>query len=323
MRLYKRPRDPKLPREKKTRNDNTRPIMKRFRVPSLKFTWSNILKGIVIGLGILTFLLMATLICVPDPPPDNPEETKPASQPTPGEPISSQSTETLTRDQINERTAEYLGLNLWAENAHRTATQEPENFLAVIFSVPQTTCVEEYRNVLKNRPVLFPEPVREEQSTPEEFQKYLAELDKAQRSIRELQEQHLLKCTQENTRKAETRPWDNLNPQEQEARTRRAMRFLALSIDPPLLMTTNIASSRGILVNAQNNPEFAQFAAEYKTCQTQADGFAEPMTRMKTPQDMAKLWLQAYQHLTSCFNTITNVIFPKEQSQPQELLTEP
>ena len=116
--------------------------------------------------------------------------------------------------------------------------------------------------------------------------------------------------------KTDTRPWDELSGDEQEARARRAMRLLALSIDPPLLMSTNIASSRGVLVNSQNNPEFAKFASKYDTCQVQADGFAVPVARSKTPQEMAQLWLQAYDHLKNCFNNITGIIFPNTDQQP-------
>ena len=135
--------------------------------------------------------------------------------------------------------------------------------------------------------------------------------------MREVQKEHLIECTWKDLQETETKPWSELTADEQEARARRAVRLLAQSIDPTLLMSTNIAATKGLGVDSQNNPEFAQFAAHYDTCQVQADGFALPLARAKTPEKMSELWLNAYEHLTECFNKITELIFPpRPQGQP-------
>ena len=101
-------------------------------------------------IGVLIFLFMATLICTPNPTTEIQNPTSFAQEPL-AEPISSTSSVQLTREQIDDQTADYLALNLWAEVAHRTATNEPENFLPLIFSVPDTECVESYRGILEAR----------------------------------------------------------------------------------------------------------------------------------------------------------------------------
>ena len=317
MRLRKQPREPKIRKSRPVNSDpgRLRSAITAINQHRLPFTWSNILKAAVVTTGVLIFLFMATLICTPNPTTE-PQDPTPFAQEPLAEPISSTSSVQLTREEIDEKTAEYLALNLWAEVAHRTATNEPENFLPVIFSIPDVACVESYREILEARPAVYPEPVNRDQSTPEEYQEYLREIKTTQTTVQALQDEHLLGCTTQTIKATETRTWDDISGDEQEARARRAMRLLALSIDPPMLMSTNIASSRGVLVNSQNNPEFAKFASEYDTCQVQADGFAVPLAQTQTPQEMAQLWLQAYNHLKNCFNNITGIIFPDARQQP-------
>ena len=213
-----------------------------------------------------------------------------------------------------------MALTLWADNAQRTASENPAGFLSTIFSVPEMGCIQVYREVMRERPIIFPEPINSQESTGKEYQEYqLARLE-AEKKVREVQDEYLLKCTRKTMEETETSPWDTLSDDEKEARARRSVRFLALSIDPTLLMSTNIAATRGLGVDSQNNPEFAEFAANYDTCQVQADGFALPLARAKTPQKMSEVWLNAYQHLAECFNNITEILFPPG---PPAQLTEP
>ena len=325
MRLMPQPKQEKAKQEKAKNPEGSRTARgnRNFRAPTIglpriklpSIRWSHIFKGTFIAVAILLFLLMAKLIYPPNTDNEIPEDLIAPELEAP--PISSQAQVSLTREEIDVKTGEYMALNLWAENAQRTAKEDPGNFLKIMFSVPELGCVQKYREVMENRPVIFPEPTTREESSIHEYEEYEIATVNAQVKVRELQEEHLLKCTWENISETETKPWDGLAPDEQEARARRATRLLAQSIDPPLLMSTNIAATRGLGVDSQNNPEFAQFAAQYDTCQVQADGFAIPLAGAKTPEKMSKLWLNAYQHLTECFNNITELIFPsRPQVQP-------
>ena len=310
-----KPNNPKRPRTARGIRTKRLPTI---RLPNIRLTsirWSHILKGTFIAVVILLFLLMATLICTPDTQHDIPEELIAPGLEMP--PIKTQAQVSLTKEEIEMKTGEYMALNLWAENAQTTAIDDSGNFLKVMFSVPEMECVGNYRQVMKNRPVIFPEPIQRENSTLQEYEEYQVATINAQTKLREVQKEHLIECTWEGFQDTETKPWEGLTPDEQEARARRAVRLLAQSIDPTLLMSTNIAATKGLGVDSQNNPEFAQFAAQYDTCQVQADGFALPLARAKTPEKMSELWLNAYQHLTECFNNITELIFPtRPQVQP-------
>ena len=320
MRLMPKPKQekPNNPKQSRTARGTRTTRLPSIRLPSIRLPsirWSHILKGTFIAVVILLFLLMATLICTPNTEHEIPEELIAPELEIPA--ITSQVQLQLTGEEIELKTGEYMALTLWAENAQTTAMDDSGNFLKVMFSVPEMGCVESYREVMKNRPVIFPEPIQRENSTLQEYEEYQAATINARTKLRESQQEHLIECTWEALQDTETKPWEGLTSDEQEARARRAVRLLAQSIDPTLLMSTNIAATKGLGVDSQNNPEFAQFAAQYDTCQVQADGFALPMAQAKTPEKMSELWLNAYQHLTECFNNITELIFqPRPQTKP-------
>ena len=161
MRLMPKPKQEKAnnPKGPRTAQGNRDFRMPSTKLPSIKLPsirWSHILKGTFIAIAILMFLLMATLICTPNTENEIPEELiVPETQTGP---ISSQAQVSLTREEIDVKIGEYMALNLWAENAQTTATDDMGNFLKVMFSVPELGCVDNYREVMERRPIVFPEP---------------------------------------------------------------------------------------------------------------------------------------------------------------------
>ena len=221
---------------------------------------------------VFALLVTFTLVCSPDPQPPVPGDT---GQFIPPEPVQASSTIQMAKDDIDRQTGEYLALTVWAENALRTAHTEPALFHRNMFTTPNIKCVNQFRDSRLETPDASPDTLFDCARNPQEKEQ----------------------------------PWNDITPEEREARARRAIGLLAMSMDPPTFISANIAANRGLKVNSKTDPDFASFAAVYDTCQIQAQAFAQPLARAGIPQDMAQIWVDANEHLESCFSTITQSIF--------------
>ena len=231
--------------------------------------------GLYIFLATFTGLLILVALCLPSPEMQEEDETNAT---LPG-PVTGQARAEMTHEEIQELIIEYLALTVWAENAHRTAEKDPASFHLTLLTGPDQECAKRYRELRVEKPNTKPEAAFE--------------------------------CALSKTMSQERRrDWQDLSQDEQKARALQGMRMLALSMDPPKLMTTNIAARRGLRVNSRTNPDFATFAANYDTCYAQAQAFAPHLAEAESAQDMVLVWQTANTHLDRCYGTITENLFP-------------
>ena len=194
-----------------------------------------------------------------------------------GEPVLGAARETLQPEEVQDLVYAYLALNVWAENANTIALEKPGQFRKVMFSIPHLDCVIEYRE----------EKIRDPQASY----------------------QPLLDCAMGKTIAQETRGWERMENREKEARARKAVNLLMSSIDPAHFMSVNIAFSRRLDVNQENNPDFAEFAGRYDRCHLQAEQLVTDLTLKREPREMATAWINAQDRAHACFNRVTSEIF--------------
>ena len=197
------------------------------------------------------------------------------------EPISSNSAVTMTTEEILEITGEYMAVNLWAQTAHTTADEQPESFHQMLFSDPPMSCVEEHRDLLK----IMPTPPVEK----------------------------LIACSEASAAGGLANDWDQIEPDEREARARRSVGLLFWSLDPPTLMSVMIAQRKGLDVSVRTNPTFAIFAAKYNVCEEESSRFVTELAQAKTPEQMAEIWLRSEEDLKTCSDTVTASLFDKRE----------
>lgn len=257
-----------------------------------------ILKTSAITFSVMVAALLAIAILY-DPedqkelpqPPTQSQAPQPLEQPA----ITSKTNIPMTEEDITEQSTQYLALAAWAETAHREAKEEPENFNLALFSTPSILCAQQFRDNKLENPNTDP--------------------------------QTLFDCSASQEKEYQPNPWHDITLDEKQARARRAMHYLAISMDPPTLVSTNIATSRGIRVNTETDPDFARFAAQYDTCYTQSQSFIAPIAEATDRKQIAEIWTEASQHLARCYDNITESIFsqtkheglPEDHSHPHPI----
>ena len=202
-------------------------------------------------------------------------------------PISSSTRVLMTPDEIWEITGEYMAVTMWAHIAGETARNDPDNFHQIFFSEPDRGCVEAHRALIEE----IPEPPVE----------------------------RFISCGQASAAQGRDNVWSEISNVEKEARARRSVGLLFWSIDPPSMMTVQIAHQRGLEVNMKTNPEFARFATQYDICEKVSQKFVEGLAKAERPTDIADIWLMAEDHITECSNKVTASLFLEPGSSEQEL----
>ena len=195
-------------------------------------------------------------------------------------PIFSTSRVNMTPQEIRNLTGDYMAVTLWAHVAGETARNNPDDFHQMLFSDPDRECVEAHRDLLE----VTPEPPVEK----------------------------LISCGQESAAMGRDNVWAEISDLEREARARRAVGLLFWSIDPPSMMTVQIAHEKGLEVNAKTNPAFARFANKYDICEGVSQEFVPGMTEAETPRDIASIWMLAEQKIKECLDIVTSDLFIKQ-----------
>ena len=196
-------------------------------------------------------------------------------------PITAVSNASLTPEEIREKTGEYTAVNLWANVAHEKARDDPGNFHLILFGELPRECVDDHRNMMLE----VPNPPLEE----------------------------LFTCAAETAGQGGSIEWDAVSPTEREARARRSVGLLFWSIDPPSLVTVQIAHRRGLDVTPQNNPDFARFSAMYDECEDLTEEYIAGLAEAERPEEMAVIWTAAEDEITECSNAVTYRLFGKNQ----------
>lgn len=198
-----------------------------------------------------------------------------------GQPVASTARVPMTPEQIWEVTGDYTAVRLWAFVAQETARDNPGDFHQTLFSEPDRECVDAQRNLLLE----VPDPPIED----------------------------LLECGRESAARGRDVRWAGISGDEREARARRSVGLLFWSIDPPSMMSVQIARQRGLEVNVKTNADFARFATRYDVCEAVSQGYVERLAAAETSEEMARIWIEAERNTRECSDRVTSGIFaPRE-----------
>ena len=191
--------------------------------------------------------------------------------------------EYLADAEIEKKIIDFLALNAWAEAAGTAAAENPEKFPEALTASPSPLCAAGHR----------------------------AEAAAANPGL-ELARAKLMDCiAEENGRAAAVRPlWEDMRPDEREARSRAALRMLWEAISPETTINTRIAWQTAAEVNRHNNEEFRLFIAEYAECGRIPDRLAPELAAQASRNGMAAAWLRAVEELRDCAGRVNTRLFP-------------
>ena len=189
--------------------------------------------------------------------------------------------DTLAPAEIQQLVYWYLAINVWAQNTNTIAQDLPEQFHKIMFSQPDKECVLIFREDRIREPEIPYEP--------------------------------LLECALSKILENDAQAWEEISGEERAARARKAIQHLTDSVDPAAFMTVNIAFSRGLDVNSENNSDFAAFDAQYDRCHLQAEDLTQTLLDNEEPEAMAKSWTNITSSISLCFTLVTNEIFTPDR----------
>lgn len=191
--------------------------------------------------------------------------------------------EYLADAEIEKKIIDFLALNAWAEAAGTAAAENPQKFPEALTASPSPLCAAKRR----------------------------AEAAAANPGL-DLARAKLMDCiADESGRAAAVRPlWEDMRPDEREARSRAALRMLWEAISPETTINTRIAWQTAAEVNRHNNEEFRLFIAEYAECGRIPDRLAPELAAQRSRQETAAAWLRAVEELRDCAGRVNTRLFP-------------
>lgn len=183
----------------------------------------------------------------------------------------------ITPQQAVQITDRHLAVASWAFTVSKTARQTPSLFPAALFTAPADQCVRAFK----------------------QFHAENANADS----------KRLTDCHLALYEHGDPEEWYRRLPQEREGRVRIGVGYLWQSIDPREFTAAFIANTRAVDIKRSEDPAYDQFHASYAPCDLIADQAVETIYRTDDASAMAQAWLTAYQQLSDCSASITEVLF--------------